>query len=97
MYHNGGNNLNINFGNQGIAPGGCYGPGQGRGPRGPQGQMMRMMRMMMQMMSRMMGGSQQGGGCCPQSNPNFGSGFGGGFQGPGVNFQMGASIRGFLG
>jgi hypothetical protein len=94
--HYGGNNININFGNQGIAPGGCY--GGPRGPRGPQGQMMRMMQMMMQLMSRMMGGGHQNGGCCcRQSHPNFGAGFGGGFQGPGININMGASIRGFLG
>jgi hypothetical protein len=98
MHFNGGSNVNINFGNQGIAPGGCYGPGHGRGPRGPRGQMMRMMQMMMQMMSQM-GGGQQGGCCCQQGRPNFGSGFGqgGGFHGGGINLQIGGSIRGFLG
>ena len=60
--------------------------------------LMSMMQMMMQLMSRMMGGGHQNGGCCcRQSHPNFGAGFGGGFQGPGININMGASIRGFLG
>ena len=98
MYHNGGLNINLNLGNQGIRAGGCCGPRGQRGPRGPQGQMMRMMQMMLQLMSRMMG-NQGGGHCCAGHRPQFGGGIGGGFgmQGPGINIQMGASIRGFLG
>ena len=95
--HPGGLNINLNYGNQGMN--GCQGQyGHGpRGPQGPQGQMMRMMQMMMEMMSRMMGGQQpgQGCGCCPNSRPNFGGG--NPFQQGGININMGASIRGFLG
>lgn len=102
MYHQSGLNVNLNFGNQGIRAGGCHRPGPfggPRGPRGPQGQMMRMMQMMLQLMSRMMGQGQQGHNhhCCPHSRPSFGTGmpFPGG--GAGIQFNAGASIRGFLG
>lgn len=97
MYHNGGLNINLNLANQGIRAGGCCGPRGGGRPRGPQGQMMQMMQMMLQLMSRMMG-NQGGGHCCPQHRPQFGGGVGlPGVGGGGFQFQMGASIRGFLG
>lgn len=89
----GGININIGNGAQGVygQPGSC-------GPQGnPMGAMMRTMQMMLYTMSRMMGmGGQQGCGCCPHHNPNFGGRspfqpqFGGGLQ-------IGASISAFLG
>jgi len=92
MFAQGGLNLNLNFGNQGIqGPHGHHGP---RGPRGGGRQMRRMMRQMQQMMQQMTG-QGQGQCCCNGNRPSFGQGQC--QQQGGLNFHMGASIQGFLG
>lgn len=100
MCNNGGINLNLNFGNNGI--GGL--PGQfGCQPKPPckkkGGPFARIKQKLQQMLSRLTGGckGQQNHACCPNNRPNFGCGNGfNGAQG-GINIHMGASLQGFLG